>query len=81
MHSTGGAEFSGEVNKDDKKAVANGRKTIELTFWPSFLLTLAGVSGLISLLFDGPRWITYPAFVIVIGMLLWIIYRAPGSQK
>lgn len=81
MDSTGGAEFSGEENKDYKPAIANGHKTIQLTFWPSFLLTLAGVAGLISMLFDGPRWITYPAFVIVIGILLWTIYKVPKSRK
>lgn len=81
MDSTGGAEFSGEENNADKKSMVNARKTIELTFWPSFLLTLAGVAGLISMLFDGPRWITYPAHVIVISILLWMIYKAPRRQK
>ena len=62
MESSGQSEFSNSP-----------KKIYSLTFWQNFLLTLAGACGLISMVADGPRWITYPSFIIVIIQLLSII--------
>jgi hypothetical protein len=51
------------------------KKTYSLNFWQNFLLTMAGACGLISMVADGPRWITYPSLIIVIVLLLSIIKR------
>ena len=64
MESTGNSEFSDSA-----------KKTYSLSFWQNFLLTLAGACGLISMVADGPRWITYPSLIIVILLLLSIIRR------
>ena len=64
MESSGNSEFS-----DSEK------KTYSLSFWQNFLLTMAGACGLISMVADGPRWITYPSLIIVILLLLSIIRR------
>jgi len=64
MESSGNSEFS-----DSEK------KTYSLSFWQNFLLTMAGACGLISMVADGPRWITYPSLIIVIVLLLSIIRR------
>ena len=64
MESSGNSEFS-----DSEK------KTYSLSFWQNFLLTIAGACGLISMVADGPRWITYPSLIIVIVLLLSIIRR------
>ena len=58
MQSSGNSEFS------DSK-----RKTYSLGFWQNFLLTLISAAGLISLVADGPHWVTYPSFVLVISIL------------
>ena len=70
MESTGNSEFS-----DSKK------KTYSLSFWQNFLLTLAGACGLISIVADGPRWITYPSLILVILLLLSIIQRQKKSKS
>jgi hypothetical protein len=62
MESSGQSEFSNSPNK-----------VHSLTFWQNFLLTLAGGCGLISMVANGPRWITYPSFFVVIVLLLSII--------
>jgi hypothetical protein len=49
-----------------------------LTFWQNFFLTLFGAAGLISMVVDGPRWITYPSLLAIIAILLPI---AISSQK
>ena len=64
MESSGNSEFS-----DSEK------KTYSLSFWQNFLLTIAGACGLITMVADGPRWITYPSLIIVIVLLLSIIRR------
>ena len=64
MQNSGESEFSGE-NKAPGK--------ITLTFWQSFLLTLAGAAGLISMVADGPLWISVSGFTIVIVLLFWLI--------
>lgn len=65
MQNSGESEFS-----DNRKPT----KPLTLSFWQSFILTLAGAAGFISLVADGPRWLTYSGFVLVIVLLLWIIY-------
>lgn len=67
MQNSGDSEFSGA-----KKA------KYTLSFWQNFLLTLFGAGGLISMVVDGPRWITYPALIAVIVILIPI---ATASQK
>ena len=62
MESTGQSEFSNTP-----------KKVYSLTFWQNVLLTLAGACGLISMVADGPRWITYPSLFLVIILLLSII--------
>ena len=64
MENSGNSEFS-----DSEKRVYS------LSFWQNFLLTLAGACGLISMVADGPRWITYPSLIIVIVLLFSIIRR------
>ena len=64
MESSGNSEFSDSM-----------KKAYSLSFWQNFLLTLAGACGLISMVADGPRWITYPSLVIVIVLLFSIIKR------
>ena len=73
MQNSGDSEFSTEANNDSRK--------LTLSFWQSFLLTLSGVAGLISLVLDGPRWITYTGFVIVIVLLLSVIYSQRKKTK
>ena len=65
MESSGQSEFS-----------SSSKKVYSLTFWQNFLLTLAGACGLISMVADGPRWITYPSLIIVIVLLLSIIRKS-----
>ena len=62
MQNSGNSEFSSSENKQ-----------ITLSFWQNFTLTLAGAAGLISMVADGPRWITYTSGVLVIGLLFRII--------
>ena len=69
MQNSGESEFSCESKK------------IDLKFWPSFFLTLSGAAGLISMVADGPLWLTIPSFVITIGVLLWIIAEQAKNKK
>lgn len=62
MESSGQSEFSNSP-----------KKVYSLTFWQNFLLTLTGACGLISMVTDGPQWITYPSLFLVIVVLLSII--------
>jgi hypothetical protein len=64
MESSGQSEFSNSP-----------KKVYSLTFWQNFFLTFAGACGLISMVADGPRWITYPSLIIVIILLLSIISK------
>jgi hypothetical protein len=59
MQSSGNSEFS-----------SSGNERYSMTFWLTFLLTLSGATGLISMVVDGPRWITYPSFIIAIIVLI-----------
>lgn len=64
MQNSGDSEFSTE-NKTTVK--------LSLTFWQSFLLTLAGAAGLVSMLTDGPLWISVAGFSLVIVLLCWLL--------
>lgn len=64
MDNTGGAEMS-ESNNNAKYS---------LSFWQIFLVTLFGAAGLISMIADGPLWLTVSGFSLVIVFLLWFIY-------
>jgi hypothetical protein len=68
MQNSGESEFS---NSNNAKYT--------LSFWQNFMLTLAGAAGLISMVADGPRWITYTGGVLVIGILFKII--SSNSKK
>ena len=70
MQSSGNSEFSN-----------SNKQTYNLNFWQSFLLTLSGATGLISMVADGPRWITYPSIIIVIGLLLSVIKSSKKSKS
>ena len=70
MQSSGNSEFSNSNNK-----------AYNLNFWQLFLLTLFGASGLISMVADGPRWITYPSLIIVIGLLISVIKSSKKSKS
>lgn len=70
MESSGNSEFSN-----------SNKKTYNLNFWQSFFLTLLGAAGLISMVADGPRWITYLSFIIVIGLLLSIIKSSNKNRS
>lgn len=70
MQSSGNSEFSN-----------SNKQTYNLNFWQSFLLTLSGATGLISMVADGPRWITYPSLIIVIGLLLSVIKSSKKSKS
>ena len=58
MQSSGNSEYSSSDNQ-----------RYSMTFWQTFLLTLSSATGLISMVADGPRWITYPSFIIAIIVL------------
>lgn len=47
---------------------------LTLSFWQSFLLTLAGAAVLISLVANGPAGLTYFGIGSTIVLLLWIIF-------
>jgi len=64
MDNTGGSEMS-ESNNNAKYS---------LSFWQIFLVTLFGAAGLISMIADGPLWLTVSGFSLVIVFLLWFIY-------
>ncbi|MEY4391023.1 MAG: hypothetical protein RLZZ400_766 [Actinomycetota bacterium] len=64
MQNSGDSEFSTE----DKATLK-----LSLTFWQSFLLTLAGAAGLISMMTDGPLWISVTGFTLVIVLLFWLL--------
>ena len=70
MQSSGNSEFSN-----------SNKQTYNLNFWQSFLLTLFGATGLISIVADGPRWITYPSLIIVIGLLLSVIKSSKKNKS
>ncbi len=70
MQSSGNSEFS-----------SSGNQRYSMTFWQTFLLTLSGAVGLISMVVDGPRWITYPSLIIVIGLLLSVIKSSKKSKS
>lgn len=72
MQNSGESEFNGE-NKNAKK--------LTLTFWQSFLLTLAGAAGLISMVADGPLWISVAGFSIVIALLIWLLASQKRKRK
>jgi len=46
---------------------------LTLSFWQSFLLTLAGAAGLISMVANGPTWLTYAGLVSTVALLIWVI--------
>ena len=70
MENSGNSEFSNSE-----------KKVYSLSFWQNFLLTLAGACGLISMVVDGPRWITYPSLIIVIVLLFSIIKRQRNTNS
>ena len=73
MQNSGDSEFGTEDKTTTK---------LSLTFWQSFLLTLAGAAGLISMLTDGPLWISVTGFTLVIVLLFWLLasrYRKPNK--
>ena len=70
MENSGNSEFSNSNNN-----------SYTLTFWQNFVLTLTGAGGLISMVANGPRWITYPSFVVVIILLLSIIRKQKMFMK
>lgn len=72
MQSSGDAEFSGE-----KKDSTN----LTLTFWQSFLLTLSGAAGLISMVTDGPLWISIVGFTFVIVLMFWLVISQQKKRK
>lgn len=72
MQSSGESEVSGE-NKSATK--------LTLTFWQSFLLTLAGAVGLISLVTDAPQWLSVTGFILVIILLVWILVSQGRNRK
>lgn len=72
MQSSGESEVSGE-NKSATK--------LTLTFWQSFLLTLAGAVGLISLVTDAPQWLSVTGFILVIILLVWILVSQRRNRK
>jgi hypothetical protein len=62
MESSGQSEFS-----------SSPKKAYSLSFWQNFLLTIACAAGLISLVADGPLWLTLTAGTLAIATLIWII--------
>ena len=64
MQSSGESEFSTESSQP---------RRLTLNFWQSFLLTLAGAAGLISLIADGPFWLTVTGLGLTIVLLIWLI--------
>ena len=70
MQSSGNSEFSN-----------SNKKTYNINFWQSFLLTLLGAAGLISMVADGPRWITYPSLICVIILLFSIIKTSSKGKS
>ena len=69
MESSGQSEFSGES------------KSVTLSFWQSFLLTLAGASGLISLVANGPEWITFLSGGVAVVAIAWIAVTAVKARR
>lgn len=72
MQSTGGSEF------ENSEA---GKPKLSVGFWQVFLLTLAGSSGLISMVADGPLWLTCVGLVASIFVLFWIIASQRKSRN
>ena len=70
MENSGNSEFSNSNNQ-----------RYSMTFWQTFLLTLFGAAGLISMVVDGPRWITYPSFIIVIIVLFPLASTSMKKKK
>jgi DMSO/TMAO reductase YedYZ heme-binding membrane subunit len=70
VQNSGNSEFSNSKNVKYK-----------LNFWQNFLLTLFGAAGLISMVVDGPRWITYPALIAVIALLLPVAHSSQKNKK
>lgn len=72
---------SGESEYSDGKS---SPKELKLNFWQSFTLTLAGAAGLISLVADGPVWISITGFALVVVLAAWIAVsqlRKPRKQE
>ena len=67
MQNSGESEFS-DGNKQSTR--------LSLNFWQSFVLTLAGAAGLISMVANGPSWVTYSGFTLVIVLLVSVIYTS-----
>ena len=72
MESSGQSEFSG--NKKEQKALT-------LNFWQSFLVTLSGAAGLISLVADGPLWLSVTGFSLVIIVIFWVAISQVAKKK
>lgn len=70
MQSSGNSEYSSSVNQ-----------RYSMTFWQTLLLTLFGASGLVSMVVDGPRWITYPSLIIVIVLLFPLASSSMKNKK
>jgi len=66
MDNTGGAEMSG--SKTNVK--------YSLSFWQIFLVTLFGAGSMISMIANGPLWLTVTGFSLVIVFLLWFIFTS-----
>ena len=58
-------------SQQPSKNESNAR--ITLGFLQSLLLTLFGATGMVSMVVDGPQWITIPALLATIVLLLRII--------
>lgn len=62
------------TGESEQTSTQKNPSRLTLSFWQSFLLTLAGAAGLISMVASGPAWLTYFGLGSTIVLLLWIIF-------
>ena len=70
-------------NTSESEETSTDRPTPKLTvgFWQTFLLTLFGAAGFISMVVDGPRWLTYSGLGLTVVVLLWVIFGRTNRAK
>jgi len=70
-------------NMSESEESSTDRPTPKLTvgFWQTFLLILCGAAGLISMVVDGPRWLTYSGLGLTVVILLWLIFGRAKRAK
>jgi hypothetical protein len=69
------------MSESEESSTDSPTPKITVGFWQTFLLILSGTTGLISMVVDGPRWLTYSGLGLTVVILLWVIFGRAKRAK